>query len=646
MTQTNNLAEQKSKKLLILYTIFIMLFFSFLYSVFRTIHKERRLPTATTTVHDRSLRGNIISSDGYTLASSKKSYEASIRAESIDPDKKELFIKLFSLYSNIPEANIKKRFKNTKGTEITKGTIILSRDIDARGAAQLKSLAYKLRRLNVFRSIKLPSGVEILYGLDVVENGESRLFPLFDVAAPVLGFVGDLREEDGYIRPIGKQGLERYYNKYIAYKQNGYLQGKRDVVGALIQNNESKSVPRIDGLDLHLNIPLSLQRRIEIILDHMKKELQADEILAGIVESKSGKVLTLASSNRYSPSDIKQQDIPVLTPNFTEYLYEPGSVIKPLTLAIAMQLDKVKPESEFDLYGGKFKIGKYTITDDHKFEKLSAADIIAYSSNIGITQIVWLLNGKEFHDGLKSFGLSKPTGIDLPRDLAGSIKSSMTLNHKLDSSNTSYGYGLMVSFMQLLKAYTAFNNEGVIPTPRIAAYLEDVFGKHYTLPCDEHILHPLSADVANSMKKILIKTVEEGTGKKAIYPGLEVGGKTGTAHIARDGKYVREYQSSFFGFVNDKQGNKYTVGVLVIKPKKKYTYFAAQTAVPTFKKIAKSLVDLGYLFPEKVEETDMENRDQDNIIDEITPPKPLQEEAKPKPQEDKPLSPQDLFKNI
>ena len=207
MTQTNNLAEQKSRKLLILYAIFIVLFFSFLYSVFRTIHKERRLPTATTTVHDRSLRGNIISNDGYTLASSKKSYEASIRAESIDPDKKELFIKLFSLYSNIPEANIKKRFKNTRGTEITKGTIILSRDIDARGAAQLKSLAYKLRRLNVFRSIKLPSGVEILYGLDVVENGESRLFPLFDVAAPVLGFVGDLREEDGYIRPIGKQVL-------------------------------------------------------------------------------------------------------------------------------------------------------------------------------------------------------------------------------------------------------------------------------------------------------------------------------------------------------------------------------------------------------------------------------------------------------
>ena len=252
----------------------------------------------------------------------------------------------------------------------------------------------------------------------------------------------------------------------------------------------------------------------------MKKEFQADEILAGIIESKSGKVLTLASSNRYSPSGIKQQDISVLTPNFTEYLYEPGSVIKPLTLAIAMQLGKVKPESEFDLYGGKFKIGKYTITDDHKFEKLSAADIIAYSSNIGITQIVWLLKGKEFHDGLKSFGLSKPTGIDLPRDLTGSIKSPTTLNHKLDSSNTSYGYGLMVSFMQLLKAYTAFNNEGVIPAPRIAAYLEDVFGKHYTLPCDKYTLHPLSADVANSMKKILIKTVEEGTGKKAIYPGL------------------------------------------------------------------------------------------------------------------------------
>ncbi|MBN2768217.1 MAG: penicillin-binding protein 2 [Campylobacterales bacterium] len=645
MTQTENFAEQKSRKLLFLFTIFVFLFCFFLFSVYKIIHKERRLPTATTTIHDRSLRGNIISSDGYTLARSKKSYEASVRVDSIDPDKKELFIKLFSLYSDIPEAKIKQRFKDNKGNEIKKGTIILSRNIDARNAAQLKSLAYKLRRLDVFQSIKLPSGVEILYGLDVIENGESRIFPLFDVAAPVLGYVGDLREEDGYIRPIGKQGLERYYNKYIAYKQNGYLKGKRDVVGALIQNNESQSVPRINGLDLHLNISLSLQRRIEVILDSMKKELEADEILAGIIESKSGKVFTLASSNRYTPNNIKQKDIPVLNPNFAEYLYEPGSVIKPLTLAIAMQLGRVKPESEFELYGGTFKIGKYTITDDHKFDKLSAADIVAYSSNIGITQIAWLLSGKEFHDGLQSFGLSKPTGIDLARDLSGNIKSPNLLNHKIHSANSSYGYGSMVSFMQLLKAYTAFNNEGVIPTPRIAAYLEDVFGKHYTLPPTTDTLRPMSADVANTMKMILIRTVEEGTGKKAIYPGLEVGGKTGTAHIAKDGKYTREYQSSFFGFVNDKYGNKYTVGVFVIKPKKKYHYFAAQSAVPVFKKMVKSLVDLSYLSPEKIETSP---QIKEEIYTDTAPAQPLEEETKPqtKPKKEKPLTPQDLFKNI
>ena len=641
MTQPNNLADQKSSKLLILFILFILLFFSFLFSVFKTTNKERRLPTATTTAHDRSLRGKIISSDGYTLARSKKSYEASIRVESIDPDKKELFIKLFSLYSNIPQKKIEQKFKDLKGRQIKRGTIVLSRNIDARSAAQLKSLSFKLRRLDVFRSIKLPSGVEILYGLDIVENGESRIFPLLDVAVPVLGYVGDLREEDGYIRPIGKQGLERYYNKYIAYKQNGYLKGKRDVVGALIQNNESQSIPRIDGLDLHLNIPLSLQRRIEVILDHMKKELEADEIMAGIIEPRSGKVIALASSNRYNPDHIKQKDIPLLNPNFTEYLYEPGSVIKPLTLAIAMQLEKVKPEDEFDLHDGKFKIGRYTITDDHKFNKLDAANIIAYSSNIGVTQIAWLLTGSEFHKGLESFGLSQITGIDLARDLKGSIKSPKLLNYDIHSANTSYGYGMMVSFMQILKAYTAFNNEGKIPTPRIAAYLEDVFGKHYTLPSNTLPLHPMSAKVALNMKKILIKTVEEGTGKKALYPGLEVGGKTGTARIAKDGKYTREYQSSFFGFVNDKHDHRYTIGVLVIRPKKKYHYYAAQSAVPTFKKIAKSLVELGFLIPEKSKETDLQKVD-------IVPKQPSHEKNGEtiKPAEDRPIDPKKLFENI
>lgn len=601
MTQTKRY-PRKSIKLLLLFLFFILFFSIFLISLLRTISSDRHLPTATTKIHDRSLRGAIISQDGYTLAQSKKSYQVSIRAESLVEAKKEVFIKLFSLYSNIPENEVRKKLQNKQGSPIKRGFVILSNDVDATNAMQLKSLGYKLRKMDVFQSVKTPSGVEILYGLDVIENGEKRLFPLKDVASPILGYVGEQREESGYIRPLGKQGLERFYDKYIAYKQNGVLEGKRDVIGALIQNAKSTSIPRINGLDLHLNIPLALQRRVEIALSDMKEELSADEIIAGVIESKTGKILALASSNRFNPDAIRKDDIPLLNPKFTEYLYEPGSVLKPFILAIALDYKRVSANTWFNLYGGRLNLSKRrVITDDHKFDKLTAADIIVHSSNVGISQIAWQLTGKEFHDGLLGFGLSKPTGIDLARDLQGTIKSVSILNHQLHRANSSYGYGMMISFMQLLKAYIAFNNEGLIPVPRIGNYLEDDFGKYYTLPPAIKPLQALSAESAKTMQQVLIDTVNRGTGVKAQFPGIIVGGKTGTAHMVKDGRYVREYQSSFFGFANDKNEHKYTIGVLVIRPKKPYHYFASMSAVPTFKKIVASLVDLGYLTPAPIE---------------------------------------------
>jgi len=149
--------------------------------------------------------------------------------------------------------------------------------------------------------------------------------------------------EGKYIYPSGKKGLERSYNKYIKYKTHGYFRGKRDVLGAIVHDNNTEIKKRIDGYDLHLNIPLSLQRRIELMLDKMKKKLDADEIMLGIMESKTGKVLALASSQRYNPNKITQDDIYKLNPKFAEYPYEAGSVIKPLTLAIALDHKLLTP---------------------------------------------------------------------------------------------------------------------------------------------------------------------------------------------------------------------------------------------------------------------------------------------------------------
>ena len=596
----NKAIHQRKYKITVLFLLIVLAMGIFLSSILKTISTERRIPSHNKIIHDRSFRGAIISADKYTLSDSHKTYQAVIRGASIKPNMKSTFIKLFSIYSSIAENDLLKKFKNRKGKNI-QGNIILSKTIGANTAMQLKSLALKLRKLGVFQSIKTRSGINVLYGLDIIENGENRRFPLHDVLSPVLGYVG--KKSDGhYTRPEGKKGLERNYNEHITSKKDGYFKGKRDVLGAVIHDKNSIKSGRVDGLDLYLNIPLALQRRVELMIDIMKANIDAEEILVGVMESNTGKVLTLASTERYDPAHIHQIDVPKLNPKFSEYPYEAGSVLKPLTVAIALENKVITPNSWFKTGYKKFDItGGQSVSDDDFFDSLNVTDIIVHSSNIGVSQISWRLSGKQFREGLLNFGVAKKTGIDLSRDLPGSLKPMHILEHKMHRANSSFGYGMMVTFAQLFKAYSAFNNDGIAVTPRIVSYLADKKGHQYTLSPKVGDIRAINKSSANQIHKILLEVVKRGTGIAAKYPGLEIGGKTGTAHIAKHGRYVREFHSSFYGFANDKKGNKYTIGVLVIRAKKHLKYFASQSAVPTFKNITKLLVEQGYLHPDPEE---------------------------------------------
>jgi cell division protein FtsI (penicillin-binding protein 3) len=315
------------------------------------------------------------------------------------------------------------------------------------------------------------------------------------------------------------------------------------------------------------------------------------------MESKTGRVIAIATSERFNPEKIHQKDVKSLNPNFSEYLYEPGSVIKPLTLSVALDNNRIDLHKQIKL-GGKHRVNdKYTITDDGYFKSLTPRGIIIYSSNIGISKIAWQLSGKELYDGFRGFGLAQKSGIDLSKELEGKIKAPYLLDYPTYSANSAYGYGMYVNFMQLIKAYSAFNNGGVAVTPKIVDYLSDKYGKKYDVTSDIPPLKACSENTAKSIHSILLDVVERGTGTAAQYDGLEVGGKTGTAHIAYKGKYIDQYHSSFYGFVNDKLGHKYTIGVLAIRPKK--VYFASQTSAPTFHHIVKQMVKFGYLKPDE-----------------------------------------------
>ncbi len=581
--------QQKSAKIPFLFFILLLGFVVFLAALFYWAQIDRRLPRLYKKEIDSALRGSIISKEGYSIASSKKLYKAVIDTRNINPDKKELFLKLYSLYSGESIKKIRKSINSYFGT------VVLSYKIDAIAARHLRELAKKLYRLGVFISYEdKKRGITFIHGLDIVESGEYRVYNYKDILTPVVGYVRKY-EKNRITKVYGVKGLEKKYNDILNPVQDGIIKGSKDVVGNIILNGYSTITTRIDGSNLHLNISLKLQKIVENMLDSFKKELKAKEIIACVMESKSGKILMLATSNRYNPSHIKRSQYPNLNVKAIEFSYEPGSVIKPIVFSLLLEEHKVNPYDLVRIYGGRYKIGKKVIRDSHKFDWLSAEDVIVHSSNVGISQLAQKLNYVDYYNGLKKFGFSKPSGIDLPYEHTGIIPRIYKLKSEIYKAVTAYGYGIRANFIQLLKAYNVFNNNGKEIAPRIVEYYQDAFGeKHFVL--DKTYKQIIPVDVAKRMQKILIKTVEKGTGEATKIPGLTIGGKTGTAHIAKNGKYTNLYNSSFFGFADDKN-HSYTIGVLVREPTKRYYYYASLTAVPVFKKIVEEMIEEGYLSP-------------------------------------------------
>ncbi|HIC44591.1 MAG TPA: penicillin-binding protein 2 [Sulfurimonas sp.] len=581
--------SSKSKKILVLFLILIMGFLVFLISQFYTVVQDRHTPSQFTSNETRAERGEIISADGFHISTTQQLYKAVVNTRNIDPDKKELFIKLFSIYSGISEKKIIRKLSSRKGS------VVLSYHIDPQAAQYLKSLAYRLRRMKVFIEYVRPNGRSILHGLSILPSGEKRNYPYTDLLTPIVGYIHKV-EDNSYTRVRGVKGIEKSFDDVLSAGEDGKQFGPRDVNNYMILNKKSYTKADIDGLNIQLSIPVTLQKRVEQVLTKMKKKLNAQEIMAVVMQSSTGKIISLASSNRFNPMHIRRSDYPSLNANVVEYSFEPGSVLKPIIFSLLLDKKLVNPYDLVNGHNGRFKIGRKTITDEHKFKWLSAENVIVHSSNIGISQLAQKLPALDYYQGLIDFGFAQKSGIKLPYEKAGSIPAINRLKSEIYKATAAYGYGLNVNMIQILKAYNAFNNRGRILQPYFVEKLIDMHGNIRDLR-PEGSVQVISTATAQRMKNILIKTVEEGTGVGTIVKGLQVGGKTGTAHIAERGRYVRKYNTSFFGFAND-ENTGYTIGVTVVQPKT--NHFASLTAVPVNKQIIDLLIEFGYLSPKSL----------------------------------------------
>ncbi|EOH0143593.1 peptidoglycan D,D-transpeptidase FtsI family protein [Campylobacter coli] len=586
--------KNRVSKVAFAYCMALFFMIIFLSSTF-FLTSKRHIPNTEKDQYSLALRGNIITKDNFTITSSRQIYRAEIDLRSINKDKFDLFLKLFQIYSGISDdeiADIKKRIQKQKKRSYH---FILSQNLDSKQASYLRDLAKKLYIQGFFKAFTNNLGKVETRGLSIIEHEEDRIYMSKDALTPAIGYTKMVLDpQSGILKNVGVKGLEKYYDDCLSPLQNEKIQGLKDIGGNIILNLNSLQQKKIDGCLLYLNISLKLQKSIEKAIDGRNEDLKANEIIVGVMDSKTGQILALASSRRYDPQN-RGKDLSVLNASAIEYGYEAGSVIKPFIFTTALRLGKLKTDEVINTYGGAYKLGRFTIRDDHKMDQMTMEGVIRYSSNIGMIQIAKRLSNLEIIAGLKIFKFGEKSGIDLPYEQKGEIPNSKRLRD-IEKSVLSYGYGLKTTFIQLLAAYNVFNNNGVYITPHLAEkFYQD--GRFVSLEEDIKKEVILTPQAAQTMQKILIDVIEKGTGKKAITQGIIVGGKTGTARIAeRQGYTSNRYNASFFGFANDTKHN-YTIGVLVRNPTKPYSYYAAQSALPMFKDVVDILINEDFLTP-------------------------------------------------
>lgn len=577
-----------AKKTGIVISVFFLIllcFVIFLSIVYVKMVTPRKLPTMNITKSDTSTRGSLYTSDGFEIAYSNKLYKASVNTHSIDPDKKDLFITLFSIYSGIPKDDVRKKLSQN-------GYVVLSYTLNPTIATNLKNLNLILIRYDVFREYKDKKGRIIQkMGLSIEVSGNNRIYTYKNMLEPLIGYTRKV-ENQNITRVDGVKGVEKYYNDILSAKQDGSITGKRDVGFNIIANKASTIQTRQDGFNITLSIPLKLQRKIELELDEAKKRYKVREIIAGVMDSKTGRILSLATSNRFDPKNIQQKDYAHLNLNAIEYSYEPGSTIKPIIYAILLQKGMINPSDVIELDDGYYKLKSYTIRDTHPLKSASVEDIIVRSSNIGMVKISKDLKPNEYHTALHAFGFGELSGIDLPYEKTGLVPSPKTFNNEVYRASVSYGYGMRATFMQLLRSYAIFSNGGYLITPRVSEYVTSPSGDKY-MPKRFEPIAILSPQTTEQVHHTLVQVVKKVI-KIAQVEGVVTGGKTGTARIALNGKYDSKYNGSFFGFAQD-DSNAYTIGVVAFESDIKDDYYGSRTAAPIFKRIVEILLEEGYL---------------------------------------------------
>ncbi|HYH44890.1 MAG TPA: penicillin-binding transpeptidase domain-containing protein [Thermoanaerobaculia bacterium] len=406
-----------------------------------------------------------------------------------------------------------------------------------------------------------------------------RYYPMRDLAAQVLGYVGTDNR--------GLGGLELVYDKQIAGRP-----GKRTLLrdarrGTVVAPGLAFSDPEPGG-DLHLTLDATIQHIVERELAKAVEERRAKSGSMVLLDPATGAVLAMATYPSFDPN--RYGDYPAARWRNRAIMdaYEPGSTFKVVTAAAALEAGLVKPTDMFDCEMGSITLLGIRIRDHKPFGRLTFAEVLAKSSNVGTIKTALLLGDERLYTTVRGFGFGRPTGIDLPGESQG-ILAPRESWRPLTKAYVSFGQGISVTALQLVNALGAVANDGQLLTPYVVSAMGrgEAIQKLHAAPVVAG--RPISAATARELRLLLEGVVAGGTGRAAGVAGYRVGGKTGTAQKPLNGGYSRSgYVPSFFGLAP--ADRPVIVGVVAVDEPQGFAYHGGQVAAPIFGAVARQVL--------------------------------------------------------
>ena len=430
-----------------------------------------------------------------------------------------------------------------------------------------KRIADKRREFVYLKRRVLPESADSVANMNMpgvfLKNEYQRFYPAKEMAAHVLGLT-DIDDQ-------GQEGVEREWQEKLA-SGLGKRRVIRDRKGRIVEDVEKIQALR-QGQDLILSLDSGIQHLAHSGLKHAVEVHKAESGSIVVLDAQTGEVLALSNLPVYNPNrratinDVNRRNRALVD------TFEPGSTLKPFAVAVAMEVGQVSPDTVVQTAPGTFKVGRATIRDVKDKGKLSVAQVIQESSNIGTAKIALSLPAQTLWEIFSRSGFGAPAGIGFPGEAKGELRPYNTWR-PIEQATMSYGHGISVSLLQLARAYTLFTTGGELKPVSLLKQNVPVMGQQV-----------ISQSTALAMSNMLeLVTQPGGTAPLAQVNGYRVAGKTGTAHKLINGRYAKDrYISSFVGYA-PVSNPRLIIAVMLDEPSAGQ-YFGGTVAAPVFSKV-------------------------------------------------------------